>query len=167
MGRIASPKVLLPPLAEGYKPGFDFNAETPVARNLSLRAICFPVYSDVSESEMDEILTISEAAPGQGASAQRGVEMTTCVLLSWGNPDIAIGSLNSFLEDEPKLDIHLLENPDYNLDYQLENYAKQLIAEGKISRYVRFEDNISNNAFYLYLSSLDKLEIRVHDCFRL
>jgi dTDP-4-amino-4,6-dideoxygalactose transaminase len=51
-----------PSLGRGYKGSFGSRFETPVADELSERAICFPLYADASDEELEEILAIAAQA---------------------------------------------------------------------------------------------------------
>jgi dTDP-4-amino-4,6-dideoxygalactose transaminase len=47
-----------PTLLGGFTDGFGADCEVPVAKGLSERAICVPIYADATTSEIDEILSI-------------------------------------------------------------------------------------------------------------
>jgi dTDP-4-amino-4,6-dideoxygalactose transaminase len=47
-----------PTLVDGFTDGFRADSQVPVAKDLSERAICVPIYADATTSEMDEILSI-------------------------------------------------------------------------------------------------------------
>jgi len=75
-----------------------------------------------------------------------------CVVVIFHDPCIVRKSLDSLVRFSDRLDIHVLENPSENTDEHIRPYVKGLLAEGLVSQYVLFDENISNNAVEVFFN---------------
>jgi len=73
-----------------------------------------------------------------------------CVVVVFHDADTVKTSLDSLVRLSDRLDIHVLENPSENTEDCIRPYVEGLLAEGLVSQYVLFDENISNNAVEVF-----------------
>lgn len=80
-----------------------------------------------------------------------------CLVLTHGRDDINQTSLSSLIECDARLDIDVVHNPSSAETGSFIDYARTCVAEGNIRSFTLFDQNISNNAFFLFLlENLDR-----------
>jgi hypothetical protein len=78
-------------------------------------------------------------------------EVIPCLVLTHGRDDINRTSLLSIIDCDPRLDIDVVHNPSTAEDGSFIDFARKCVAAGTIRSFTLFEENISNNAFLLFL----------------
>lgn len=70
-----------------------------------------------------------------------------CVILFYYNADIIMKTMEFLLKYSDRLDFYVLENRSPQTDLLIKPYMLELINQGKISKYVLFNKNITMNAY--------------------
>ena len=85
------------------------------------------------------------------------VSSIPCLVLTHGRDDINQASLTSIIDCDPRLDVDVVHNPSATEDGSFIDFARACAADGKIRSFTLFDQNISNNAFFLFLlENLDR-----------
>lgn len=88
-----------------------------------------------------------------GSGGEAGIP---CMILTHGRDGVNRQSLDAVLNCDARLDVDIVDNPSVLEDGSFAEYARQLVTNGRIRSFTRFDVNISNNAVLLFL--LDNLE---------
>lgn len=84
-------------------------------------------------------------------SLRRRLPDIPCLVLTHGTDDINTRSLNSIIECDHRLSIDVIHNPSATEDGTFIEMARDYASSGKINSFTVFDENISNNAFLLFL----------------
>lgn len=79
-----------------------------------------------------------------------------CLILTHGRDSVNRLSLEAVLHCDARFDIDVVHNPSVLEDGTFTSYARELVANGRISSFTQFDENISNNAVLVFL--LENLE---------
>jgi hypothetical protein len=79
-------------------------------------------------------------------------EKIPCVVMVFYNFEIIKRTID-FLSLDDRLSLYVIENKSMYTELEIKPYMLQNLAEGKITKYVLFDKNISNNAYEVFFDS--------------
>jgi hypothetical protein len=77
-----------------------------------------------------------------------------CILIAYNNPSVALESLSSVVAASDLLDIYVVELMSVSTESKSKPIMEQFVREGKVNKYILFDENISNNAVNLVFELL-------------